>query len=713
MKTGYLLLLTLCLSVFSAKAYNNLTMRDPQSWWVSTTPRIDSATFSIQPKGAYFECGMYLTFASSSSYSGDTFEIVLDFDLPAGAMVNDSWLWVGNQIVQAAITDRSRANMVYESIVQRRQDPSILYKNSATQYQLRVYPMPGNQKRKVKISYLLPADWNTTAAGIPLPVQLLRTSTVRPALKVITYPDVNWSMPVIDELPNQVFQPQPNGSVQTIIGSSFLNSNTALNFSMNHTLTNGVYSAIYETSPGEGYYQLVVVPGEVVQTTSHQKLAVLFDHNPNCTPVTASDILQNTRKMLHQTLGPLDSFNLIFTQFNIHRLSNTWLPADSQTIEDVFAPLLANNPISSYSSLPALLGNGIDFLKGNNGGEILLVSSSQNYGMPVNANQLINDILTYMAPEVYPIHVADYVQTNITSSYINNTCYPGNSYFNRNITALTGGIYKSYINTNYCYSFTYTNYSNFDMLMKDMYSMMGGYVTNFELYTDVDSGFCYSRYNSGSGNQVGLKSAFVQLGKYVGNLPLRAEITGMFQGTPFQQQILVGNTLSMDSTVRMMWAGNYIKEMEALTADNQTIANIQQVSIQNRVLSLYTAFLALEPSDTTQACSDCNDETGNGGGSTDVQDVAGSQLSIQAWPNPFSDVITITLKLTAPAQQLKWRIVNLMGQVVREESLEAGAMEYSFTWDGKDTNGNGVAAGIYLLEVETGAGKQIARIVKN
>ncbi|MFN8299514.1 MAG: FlgD immunoglobulin-like domain containing protein [Chitinophagales bacterium] len=712
MKTAYLLLFLLCATTFTADAYTSLTMRDPHRSWVYTTPKIDSATFSIQPKGAYFECGLYLTFSPTSTYSGDTFEIIMDFDLPTGAMVNDSWLWVGNQIVQAVITDRSRAGMVYEGIVQRRQDPSILYKNSATQYQLRVYPLPANQKRKVKISYLLPATWGSTRAGIPLPVSLLKTSNVRPPLTIITYPDANWYAAGINELSGQLFTPQPNGSERTIITPATLNNNSYLNFSMAHSLTNGVYSAVHESAPGQGFYQLVVVPGDVIQTGIHQKLAVLFDHNPTNTYVTGNQVLQNARTMLHQSLGAQDSFNLIFTQFNIHRISNVWLPADSQTIENVFAPLLTNNPVSSYSSLPALLSNGIDFLKANNGGEILLMSSNQNYGVPATANQLINDVVNYMLPEMYPIHIADYVQTNITSNYINNTCYAGNSYFNANLTALTGGVLKSMMNMNYCYSYGYSNYSTFDLMMNDVYGLMGGYVTNFDVYTDVDSGFCYSRFNSSGGTMVGLKNAFVQVGKYTGKLPMAAEITGMFKGTPFQYTLNIGNTYVMDSTVRMMWAGNYINTMEVQQLDNQGIAALQQVSIQNRVLSQYTAFLALEPSDTTQACSDCNDETGTGG-STGIQNLNDAGLSIKAYPNPFSEQLTITLKLSEPAKDLKWRIVNLMGQVVREGTLEAGATEYSFTWDGKDANGSSVAAGVYLVEIETTAGKQIARIVKN
>ena len=141
MKTKVLVLFLSLFYSLSSYGYTSLRVQDPQSWY-GYQGVIDTAVLSIKPKGAYFECGLYLTFSSRPYLNNyDTFEVQLYFDLPEGSIMHDSWLWVGNQVVQARLIDRVKATLTYEGIVQRRKDPSILYKNSATQFELRVFPM--------------------------------------------------------------------------------------------------------------------------------------------------------------------------------------------------------------------------------------------------------------------------------------------------------------------------------------------------------------------------------------------------------------------------------------------------------------------------------------------------------------------------------------------------------------------------------------------
>lgn len=63
-------------------------------------------------------------------------------------MIIDSWLWIGDEISKAMILDKWTASSIYENIVKRRKDPSILTKMSDLQYELRIFPMAGNEKEK-------------------------------------------------------------------------------------------------------------------------------------------------------------------------------------------------------------------------------------------------------------------------------------------------------------------------------------------------------------------------------------------------------------------------------------------------------------------------------------------------------------------------------------------------------------------------------------
>jgi len=92
--------------------------------------------------------------------------------LPENAIVDDSWLWIGKDIIKAKLMDKWTATGIYEGIVKRRKDPSILMKQSATQYELRVFPLVGNQTRKVKITYLMPITWSKINVAASLPTEV-------------------------------------------------------------------------------------------------------------------------------------------------------------------------------------------------------------------------------------------------------------------------------------------------------------------------------------------------------------------------------------------------------------------------------------------------------------------------------------------------------------------------------------------------------------
>jgi len=161
----------------NALAYSSLGVSDPKNWWKYGRGQIQESTITLTPKGIYTEVGMYFTFSTkATAYTSpqDTLEVVYKFDLPEGSIVIDSWLWVNDVIVKADIIDRWTARSIYEGIVKRRQDPSILMKNGSNNYELRVFPMAGNQTRKVKITFLLLNKWNPDGSSyINLPLSLL------------------------------------------------------------------------------------------------------------------------------------------------------------------------------------------------------------------------------------------------------------------------------------------------------------------------------------------------------------------------------------------------------------------------------------------------------------------------------------------------------------------------------------------------------------
>ena len=188
MKTT-LLFIVLFFSLTNLFGHNQLRVGDPRNSWQTYQGTIEEVSLTVAPKGLFMEYGLTLTFSSRGTVwtqVKDTLEVTLNFDLPENAMITDSWLWFGKDTIKAVILDRWTASSIYESIVQRRRDPSILFKQSANQYELRIFPMAGNETRKVKITYLMPVSWNKYNISTSLPFPILKTSLTLPQKFAVT-----------------------------------------------------------------------------------------------------------------------------------------------------------------------------------------------------------------------------------------------------------------------------------------------------------------------------------------------------------------------------------------------------------------------------------------------------------------------------------------------------------------------------------------------
>jgi uncharacterized repeat protein (TIGR02543 family) len=80
---------------------------------------------------------------------------------------------------------------------------------------------------------------------------------------------------------------------------------------------------------------------------------------------------------------------------------------------------------------------------------------------------------------------------------------------------------------------------------------------------------------------------------------------------------------------------------------------------------------------------------------------SGQTMLGQIYPNPFSTETTIPFELKETSQ-IKISVINNLGQEVCtliNKHLQPG--KYTLQWEGRDTNGNRVAEGIYFCRIES------------
>ncbi|MDP2039473.1 MAG: VIT domain-containing protein [Ignavibacteria bacterium] len=692
----------LCLLLLSSLTYSqwSLMVLDPQQTWKTAQGSIEEAVFSIGSKGLYSQVSAYLTFSAKGSNLSTTnpLEVVYNFELPEGSFVSDMWLWIGDKISNGKVMDLWTASQIYESIVKRKQDPAILKKTSARSYQLRIYPMGINETRKVKITYLTPVFWSDAKVTINIPTELLKVSRNQiPKVILKTWKNDEWRNPMITD-PTYSFA----ASSDTFFGDHYEMDITNIskvysnNLLFDNPMIGGVYFKQYKLA-NEGFYELAVFPGNALPGNS-KKVLFLIDYDIRKSNTTRTELLSSLKQLLRSYFTKDDKFNIMYSGLNIGKVSDDWIGNDPANIEKVFSSLTENS-ISTYSNLPALMKEGCEYLNKNGAsGTIFLLSNSDLQGNNTTANQLITDIRKLMTVN-YPVMVYDYNDKDYVYYYFNNRSYVGNEYFYDNLSRVTGGAYQRIG-------------SNLNTTLTDLFLRLNGTISSYDLYTSLQSGFCYGRQAiSGKGGPISVSSAITQVGKYTGEFPFIVKTSGMFNSSPFTQTMVINNAADKKGAdiIPKAWIGNYINTQTSSTVTNSIINEVIGLSRTHQILTNYTAFLALE--NDTSWCTTCYTESKTGGGgNTDLAADGASEIptefSMDAYPNPFNSQVTITVKLpnNMLGQKLSFKIFNTLGQAVKtfsSDEIQSKSVVKLF-WDGKNDFGEVISSGVYLFNVSGG-----------
>ena len=700
--TKNVLFFCLCFICFTAQSQSSLRVQDPRQGFRSGFGQIDSAAITIKPKGLYAEVGYYLTYsAKSTSFTSvkDTLEVQHYFNLPKDVMVSDSWLWFQDFIIRAKIIDRWTATTIYNNIVGRRSDPSILTKNGSINYEFRIFPMAGNETRRVKLTFLIPMRWQGSKANLELPLQLITVSNVLPKLNIRVFENAEWKNPRLTDIPNFQFADQSDSLGRTLGGwtdlTNFKNAAT-LKLTYDAPVKNGVYLSHYPVNVNEGFYQLLVYPHQVADLLiANRKILVAVDYNIGNTNIQQNTVLNTIKENLRSTLSDKDSFNLIFSKLNPTPLSNTWF--GTAQLDSVFSTL-NNSSFSNISNLPTLLFKSLEFLKANRSGKLVVFSSDASFNNSVSSNELISELKKTSNP-LPQVHIVDFSNLNHNGFSAGNLWYVGNSYLYTNLARQSGGNAYDVGSSN-----DIATYSRF------LYQNINGVYDNLDVYTTLNDGYCHSRFNIDETNK-SFAAPVLLVGKYRGKMPFRIDVGGLYGETDFSKKLSIpqSDMALSDNTLPSFWAGQQIFKLEHSAFDNATIQQMIETSMNTRILSRYTAFLALEPSQGGDTCRTC--DSNNNTKVTATTEISDKKLKLTVSPNPFKSETTITIsfetwKASSKAQIL---IYDLTGKLVKTIVLDIkqGDTEASVTLDASE-----MPSGVYIARFIGDNVQKTIRLVK-
>lgn len=91
--------------------------------------------------------------------------------------------------------------------------------------------------------------------------------------------------------------------------------------------------------------------------------------------------------------------------------------------------------------------------------------------------------------------------------------------------------------------------------------------------------------------------------------------------------------------------------------------------------------------------------------------VSGSN-KVWVYPNPFTDFLIIYVGKSNPEEPVRLFVFTVAGELVYKQSDERFQEIFNTSWNGKNSSGEDLASGIYLLKVNVGIESQIVKIVK-
>ena len=693
-------------------AYNNLTIVNPQEWWNNGIGKIDKVDLTITSKGLFFRYDLEMTISSlypENFFDSDQLEIQYYFDLPENATIIESFLWVGDTLVRGKLFDKWTANAIYESIVNRRRDPSVLYKIGTNNYELHVYPMKNNESRTFIISYYLPADLDQQNTVARLSTDMFDVSGTNISNFNITIKNTeNIGEPFILKNNSEKYKLSNTGKKWEKNFSYKLGDN--LSVYINSPLKNGMFLSTYKDGD-DGYYQLGFLPSRFLSGKESAKVLIVVDIDAEKMTFNKSSLCDIIKTAIQNNLCSTDSFNIIFSSLNPHYVCKKWIPADSVSIELAFQSVNTDD-IADYSLLPTTLANGIGYINNAKIGEILVITSSNKEGNYKDANLLIDDLLSII-PKPPVIHTVNISNFNTSYYYQGGINYPGDEYFLSVLARRTGGNYFSIRNN---------NTKDINILLSEALNNLKGVIQNADLYTDCKNGFCYSKYFINDfENNVSLNEPVIQFGRYIGESPFNFIFSGIIDGEPFSSKNEIKSDEIMESNIELvqLLAGLKIKNLESISDySNETINEIIYESLSNHVLSSYTAFLALEPGmDPDAIVEEIDDIPIIDEGNVwefpvvSIDDIDHKDLVLSIYPNPFVDNIVIDLsEFDLSLQNTDLRIVNLMGQTIKIFNLHY--FNDVINWNGTTDDGNEIEKGIYFVILRNGINIYKSKIIK-
>ncbi len=616
-------------------------------------------------------------FANDNSMRLEGFYI---FQLPEGAQVHEMYLWINGIRVPYTVKKREDAVVIYQEIVTRTADPAILEQLGSNVFKLRIFPFEAYGTRRIEIVYSQPLTYYSGSIQYVFPLDMSDYTSAPIESAGLTI-DLKSQIPLssvttsADATPAAVKVTKVDSSHYTI---EYGVENVAFskNFSIRGALDRSGRSMVnltYTPAPPELPYFLMwtalpdTLYGDSVQA---RELTFIAD---------ISSSMEGAR--LQQLKDALLSFIDLLTardRFNIVSFSTSTvsfrpdLVAVTPEVKDSARAFVSQLVALGLTNFEAALHDALLQSYGDtlHSAVVFFTDGQPSWG-ETNADSLLARTRRWntMNASLFTVGVGGESDYTLLE----------------NFAAQNGGAFTPIAADDSIY-----------LKVKDLYRLL--FLQKLRSITmdygnaDVSDVHPLSLPNVFAGDQL------MTTGRFANNGITDVTLGGMAGGEPFSihesLEFPQGDTTFF--AVARYWGAQKIQSLltliQQMGEQQELIDQVVTLSMKYSVLTPYTAFLIVEPSQGT--IGSVNEET------------VPLRTSLQPnYPNPFNPSTTISFVIGDGRPRLVTiKIYDVLGRLVRtllEDVRTPGS--FQIVWDATDDSGRPVASGTYILHMIAGS----------
>jgi len=260
------------------------------------------------------------------------------FPLPEGASIHDFSMFVDGEELKGEILEKEKARQIYEDIVRRLKDPALLEYIDRNTFKARVYPIPANGEKRIKLRYseIIKCDSGICRYVYPLDVE--RFSSM-PLESVVIVVRIKSREPI-----KSVYSPTHEISVDRIsdyeVEVSYEEESVKpeKDFELYFTLSEedfGLNLLTYKKGDEDGYFMLMLAPRvEIAQDEIIPKDIIFVLDTSGSMSGKKIERAKNALEFCIENLNEEDRFNVITFNTDVDKFSNEIMDVNSENREN-------------------------------------------------------------------------------------------------------------------------------------------------------------------------------------------------------------------------------------------------------------------------------------------------------------------------------------------------------------------------------------------